>query len=249
MKTAAKFSVHAMRVLVVLLGGGSMLLLVGFLFAGPFGLVDLGFSTLGALAWDAALVFAFCVQHSVMIRRSFRRRLGRFVPPHYDGAVFTIASGLVLLLLIIGWQDSGRMLVEVTGVWRWLLRAVFLLAGAGTIWGGGVLGADFLGLYPIRAYLRGRQPKTMPFVIRGPYRWVRHPLYSLVLVILWSAPELTADRLLLNVGWTVWMVVGTVLEERDLVADFGDAYRDYQRRVPMLIPWRRPHPALDPRTR
>jgi protein-S-isoprenylcysteine O-methyltransferase Ste14 len=36
------------------------------------------------------------------------------------------------------------------------------------------------------------------------------------------------------------MVVGTVLEERDLVAAFGDAYREYQRKVPMLIPCRVP---------
>jgi protein-S-isoprenylcysteine O-methyltransferase Ste14 len=36
------------------------------------------------------------------------------------------------------------------------------------------------------------------------------------------------------------VVVGTVWEERDLVAEFGDTYRDYQRRVPMLIPWRIP---------
>jgi protein-S-isoprenylcysteine O-methyltransferase Ste14 len=40
--------------------------------------------------------------------------------------------------------------------------------------------------------------------------------------------------------WSGWMLVGTLLEERDLVADFGDAYRRYQRQVPMLVPWRRP---------
>jgi protein-S-isoprenylcysteine O-methyltransferase Ste14 len=57
-----------------------------------------------------------------------------------------------------------------------------------------------------------------------------------VLVLIWASPELTADRLLFNVLWTAWIVVGTILEETDLVADFGDVYRDYQRKVPMLIP-------------
>jgi protein-S-isoprenylcysteine O-methyltransferase Ste14 len=47
--------------------------------------------------------------------------------------------------------------------------------------------------------------------------------------------DLTADRLLFNVLWTAWMIIGTVLEERGLLASFGDAYRDYQTEVPMLI--------------
>jgi protein-S-isoprenylcysteine O-methyltransferase Ste14 len=45
------------------------------------------------------------------------------------------------------------------------------------------------------------------------------------------------DRLLYNVLWSIWVVIGTFLEERDLVVDFGEPYRDYQRKVPMLIPW------------
>jgi protein-S-isoprenylcysteine O-methyltransferase Ste14 len=49
-----------------------------------------------------------------------------------------------------------------------------------------------------------------------------------------------ADGLLLSVLWSAWMVAGTILEERDLVADLGDAYRRYQRQVPMLVPWRGP---------
>ena len=66
------------------------------------------------------------------------------------------------------------------------------------------------------------------------------PPYFSVLILIWTSPEVTADRLLFNVLWTAWMVVATILEEKDLVADFGDVYRDYQRMVPMLIPWRGP---------
>ena len=77
-------------------------------------------------------------------------------------------------------------------------------------------------------------------VVRGPYRWVRHPLYSATLLMIWSYPVLTADRLLFNVLFTIWILVGTMLEERDLVADYGEDYQNYQRRVPMLIPYRKP---------
>jgi protein-S-isoprenylcysteine O-methyltransferase Ste14 len=80
----------------------------------------------------------------------------------------------------------------------------------------------------------------MPFTVRGPYRWVRHPLYFFCLLMIWSCPDLSLDRLLHNVLWTAWIVVGSVLEERDLVASFGEEYSNYKREVPMLIPWRIP---------
>jgi protein-S-isoprenylcysteine O-methyltransferase Ste14 len=69
---------------------------------------------------------------------------------------------------------------------------------------------------------------------------VRHPLYFCVLVLFWANPDVTADRLLFNLLWTGWIYVGTLFEERDLVLEFGDVYRRYQKMVPMLIPWRPP---------
>jgi protein-S-isoprenylcysteine O-methyltransferase Ste14 len=61
----------------------------------------------------------------------------------------------------------------------------------------------------------------------------------------WASPDLTADRLLFAVLFTGWIVLGTVLEERDLVRDLGEPYREYQRQVPMLVPWRGPARAED----
>jgi hypothetical protein len=67
---------------------------------------------------------------------------------------------------------------------------------------------------------------------------VRHPLYSCILVLFWTNPAMTADQLLLSVMWTAWIWVGAMLEERDLLAEFGESYGAYRRQVPMLIPWR-----------
>jgi methanethiol S-methyltransferase len=67
---------------------------------------------------------------------------------------------------------------------------------------------------------------------------VRHPLYAGILALLWIRTEMMADGLLLSILWSGWFVAGTVLEERDLVADFGDDSRRYQQQVPMLVPWR-----------
>ena len=69
---------------------------------------------------------------------------------------------------------------------------------------------------------------------------MRHPLYFAILVLIWSNPDVTADRLLFNILWSAWICVGARLEEADLARDFGDAYEGYRRKVPILIPWRGP---------
>jgi protein-S-isoprenylcysteine O-methyltransferase Ste14 len=99
-------------------------------------------------------------------------------------------------------------------------------------------GFDTFGLAPLKTHLSGRQLRPPNFVLRGPYLWVRHPLYFFVLVLIWSAPDVSSDRLLFNVLWTLWIVLGAVLEEKDLVSEFGETYRHYQKNVPMLFPRR-----------
>ncbi len=80
----------------------------------------------------------------------------------------------------------------------------------------------------------------MPFLARGPYCYVRHPLYLFSILPIWSAPRFSTDQLLFNVLWTIWIIVGTRLEERDLLRDFGQTYRECQLSVPMLLPLPRP---------
>ena len=90
---------------------------------------------------------------------------------------------------------------------------------------------------PALGAIGNRKPAgAAPLIVRGPYRWVRHPLYLVSLIIIWFGPIFTADRLLHNLLWSLWIVIGATLEEKDLVDCFGDAYRDYQQTVPMLIP-------------
>jgi protein-S-isoprenylcysteine O-methyltransferase Ste14 len=212
--------------------------MVIFLFNGSLNLVPLGLSETAALGLNACLCLAFFTQHSGMIRRSFRRMIAKFLGEPYHGPIFTIAAGVVLMIFVLFWQESAHILASPKGILRWVLRAVFFLSFGGIFWGLWALRSfDVFGNTPILRRLRGMDPpQPLPFLVRGPYRWVRHPLYLFVILIIWSCPNLTVDRLLFNIMFTAWMIVATLLEERDLVSDFGEAYRDYQRKVPMLIP-------------
>jgi protein-S-isoprenylcysteine O-methyltransferase Ste14 len=151
--------------------------------------------------------------------------------------MYTLASGFVLLAFVAFWQVSEIILFEVRGLPGGVMRTFYFLSILGICWGMWALRSiDMFGLDPILKNLRSKPSPPSPLRIQGPYRWVRHPLYLLMIVLFWSYPSLTADRLLFNILWTIWVVIGTILEERDLVDDFGDAYRDYQTNVPMLVP-------------
>ncbi len=73
-------------------------------------------------------------------------------------------------------------------------------------------------------------------VAGGLYRWVRHPLYTAGLVFIWLTPIMTSNLLALNIGLTIYLVLGAIYEERKLVLEFGEAYLRYQETTPMLIP-------------
>jgi protein-S-isoprenylcysteine O-methyltransferase Ste14 len=226
--------------LAAIIGIVSFMSFLLFLYSGPLHSVNLGMDEVGRLMFNALLSAAFFLQHSLMIRKGFRRRLDRSISPHYQGALYTVASGLVLLVCTAFWQGSDIMLLEARGLPRAAMRTSYFLSIVGICWGMWALRSiDMFGLAPILRSLRGKpSPPPMPFTIRGPYRRVRHPLYLFMIVLFWSCPTFAVDRLLFNVLWTAWVVVGTLLEERDLVDDFGVAYSDYQQSVPMLIPRR-----------
>jgi protein-S-isoprenylcysteine O-methyltransferase Ste14 len=223
------------------LGGASLVAFGIFLYAGPFGLVAFDLGLRGTLALDAGLSMLFFVQHSWMVRRSFKHWLARMLPKHYLDAIYAIASGIALLAVVLLWQDTRQIIWQATNGQWWAARMIFLLALAVGIWGVSSLkGFDSFGLRRVRRRFRAKPASPPVLVVQGAYRWVRHPLYLVVLLMIWSSPLLTIDRLLFNMLWTIWIIIGAVLEERDLSAEFGDDYREYQRSVPMLLPTRIP---------
>jgi protein-S-isoprenylcysteine O-methyltransferase Ste14 len=233
--------------LIALAGAGSFALFVPLLGAG---LWPLGPVLAASSPWPVNLswLLLFAVQHSVMARESFKRPWTRFVPPPLERSLYAALSGLLLLLLPFCWQ-------AIPGAPLWDLPVGFvvlpLLAGVGLA----AINAryDHAGLFGMRqAWLgdatasfspvqgTGSPPETL--IVGGPYRYVRHPLMACLLVFLWAQPKMTPTLLLLSAGLSAYVALGVVLEERDLLRRFGDEYAGYRRRVPALIPWRKPGP-------
>ena len=236
-----RFTAYFIIIISTVLGGGSLLLFGAFLIIRPFNIIRFNASEAQVLVWDGFLSLLFFIQHSGMIRESFRNRLSSIIPPYYYSAIYSIVSGIVLIIVVLLWQISQTILFQIQGPLQLLPRAICLLGIIGFIWGVRALGTfDPFGRIPILANLHRKQLRSPNFVVRGPYFWVRHPLYFFMLVIIWSVPVVNSDRLLFNVVWTFWIVIGSYLEEKDLVAEFGEKYQFYQKTVPMLFPWKGP---------
>ena len=239
MKQHTGFIQYFMISATILIGGGSLALFLIFLYVGSSNWVNFGLKEPIVIAFDALLCLVFFVQHSTMIRKSFKNRLRKIMAAHYHGAFYSISSGTILLILILLWQDTHLHIFNHQDGILILFRGIFFSSIGLFVWGCVALRSfDFFGIEPIIANMEGREPIAMPFIVRGPFRWIRHPLYLAMLLMIWSCPHVSIDRFLFNILWTVWIVVAILLEERDLVDGFGENYLDYQRKVPMLLPTR-----------
>lgn len=189
-----------------------------------------------ALAIDLALVTFFGVTHSVMARASFKRHWTRVVPAAAERSVYVLVASLQLGLLAWQWRPVGGPALWQTGGALAAVITAAQLAGFGLAFVSTWL-IDHFELFGLRQAFAPR-PAGPGGPLRTPslYRVVRHPLYLGLLLACWAAPAMTLGRLALALGLTLYVAVGVRLEERDLVRAFGDDYRAYQRRVPMILP-------------
>nr|VFK43585.1 MAG: Protein-S-isoprenylcysteine O-methyltransferase Ste14 [Candidatus Kentron sp. TC]VFK45096.1 MAG: Protein-S-isoprenylcysteine O-methyltransferase Ste14 [Candidatus Kentron sp. TC]VFK58267.1 MAG: Protein-S-isoprenylcysteine O-methyltransferase Ste14 [Candidatus Kentron sp. TC] len=232
--------IYAVAGLSLVLGFGSLIVFGVFLYTGSFSMLSLSLDMTGVLIFDTCLCLAFFLQHTGMTRI---RAKNEILQKNFK-IVFSIASGIVLSLFVILWQESSFLIASADGFLRGFMRTIFFLGVAGQIWSAvSLTSVDPFGVQELMMRLDPKKklaPTTRLVSTKGAYGWVRHPAYSTMLMLIWSHPDPTADRLLLDVLFTSWIIIGAILEERDLVETFGEDYRIYQRTTPMLIPYRKP---------
>jgi methanethiol S-methyltransferase len=183
---------------------------------------------LAVAAWGAVHSVTASLEAKAALQRTAGERAARLYRLGYN--IFSVISFLPIVWLRLTLPDAP--LYRVPAPWSYVMIAgqalgLLLLAV-------GVLHTDTLSFIGLRQLFEA--PRQGGLVTRGLYRWVRHPLYSAGLLILWLTPVMTVNTLVLYAGLSLYILIGAWFEERKLVREFGGAYEDYRRSTPMLIP-------------
>jgi protein-S-isoprenylcysteine O-methyltransferase Ste14 len=190
-----------------------------------------------ALAVNLGLLSLFAVQHSVMARQGFKRRITRIIPQPIERSTYVLASSLALALLFWQWRPLGGVVWDVEHpVGRGLLYGGFAFGWGLVLVTTFVINHfDLFGLRQTWRAFRG-QPQVRPaFVTPLLYRMVRHPLYVGWLFAFWSTPTMTVSHLCFAVVTSAYILVAIQLEERDLLRELPE-YAAYRKQVPMIVP-------------
>jgi protein-S-isoprenylcysteine O-methyltransferase Ste14 len=197
--------------------------------------------TAEAFVINLLLMSLFAIQHSVMARKQFKQWWTQYVPRSVERSTYVLLSSLALVLLFwqwcpipaVVWQITDpQIAMAVTGIsfvgWVVVLTSTFLINHF-----------ELFGLHQVTNNLTGRSMPVPRFRTPLYYQFVRHPIYLGFIIAFWAAPTMTVGHMLFAAVTTAYIVVGILLEERDLIELFGDDYRRYKTRVLMLIPWRK----------
>jgi methanethiol S-methyltransferase len=197
--------------------------------------------TAEAFIVNLLLMSVFAIQHSVMARKPFKRWWTQFVPASVERSTYVLFSSLALVLLFWQWRPmpapvwqvaDPQIALAVTGLsflgWLIVLTSTFLINHF-----------ELFGLHQVANNLAGHPMPAPRFRAPLYYKFVRHPIYLGFIIAFWATPAMTVGHLLFAAVTTAYIIVGILLEERDLVDLFGDEYRRYKDRVSMLLPWRK----------
>lgn len=173
-----------------------------------------------------------------------KQRWTQYVPKPIERSTDVLFATLGLALLLWQWRaipavvwhiEDPTVAVALIGVpllgWLIVLTSTFLINHF-----------ELFGLHQVANNLTGKSMPAPHFYTPPFYKFVRHPIYLGFIIAFWATPTMTLGHLLFAVGTTAYIFIGIMLDERDLVAVFGDVYRRYWRQVSMILPWRKSDP-------
>ena len=192
------------------------------------------------LAWAV-----FAALHSLTVSEGYERMARRAMGERAFAAchrllftAYSAAATGAVLLSVRSLPDAP--LYRLDGWGRIVFHAVQLSGAALLLWTPWDF-LEFVGLRQLLRHLRGEAPEPPgPLFTVKAYSVVRHPLYLGCSLILAFHPAHTRNSLASAVAIVAYFYVGTYFEERRMERRYGEAYREYRRRVPRFLPLLRP---------
>jgi methanethiol S-methyltransferase len=184
----------------------------------------------------------WCVIHSSLISSSLNKHVKNRLERYYKfyRLFYNLVALATLIPLILYSQNlKGPVLSRWEGYMTFV--QLLLLTVAITLFIAGGLKYDILQFSGIRQIRSGKSHSALSesgeINTTGILSVTRHPWYLAAMILVWvDYREMYVSKLIVNIVLTGYLIVGTILEERRLMIEFGDSYRDYMGRVSMLLP-------------
>ncbi len=185
----------------------------------------------------ASYWFVYGAIHSLLASRGFKAWVERAFPRAFRGyrAIYnTLAVFTLVPVLFLSSRVETETLWIWSGPWQIVSIAIAIAAAIGFLYS--LRSYDMLAFLGVKAV-----SKPVGLATTGIHAWVRHPWYSLALVVIWTR-DMDSIYLVQAASITVYILIGSRLEERRLTDEFGEVYTKYCELVPALIPrlWRSP---------
>lgn len=193
-----------------------------------------------ALLKNIGLVLLFGVPHSVMARPKFKNWITRTIPRPIERSTYVLQAGILLFILVWNWEPLGGNIWSIDqgsslfyfmyGMffigWIVLFMSTFLINHF-----------DLFGLRQTFLELQNKPYTPLKFKVALFYKYTRHPLYFGGIMGLWFTPVMSTTHLVFAILLTAYFFIGAIFEERDLIKEFGETYRAYAGKTPMMVPF------------
>lgn len=191
------------------------------------------------LAVNLALLGIFAVQHTLMARPAFKEKITKILPHSVERSTFVLLTNLIFALIFWQWRPLPEVIWQVgEGPLFWVLRSVSAAGWLTVVAGSFMINHfDLFGLRQVWLRFKNEPYTHVPFQKKGLYKYVRHPLMLGMLIGLWATPVITQGYLLMAIGMTGYIFLGTMIEERTLREKIGPEYEEYRSQVPMFFPF------------
>lgn len=196
-------------------------------------------SPLGSFLLTLIGAALYAVLHSAMAHPTAKEMLSDWLGWAYDRyyrLFYNVISIVTLLpVLAIPVFQPGLTIYRIPGWLVWLTTLIQLLALL--VLAIGLFQTDALRFIGLRQlWVGSAHSQHDDLATDGLYSYARHPLYTAGMVFIWLTPVMTTSLLALNLAFTAYFYLGSVLEEQRLVKRFGEEYQEYRSQVGRFFP-------------